>query len=120
MANSTAKSSQFFAKEQARPRHPYAFCQCEGPNCVECVREEKAQRQASSDKVFISLSDYRPVQLVELERIQARLKRSQLPLENCQSLISAAVRSAERNVEMAHSLSQRLRDSVLFSRWLWR
>lgn len=25
----------------ARPRHPYAFCQCEGDDCAECRMEEK-------------------------------------------------------------------------------
>lgn len=108
MASHTPQSTSFSAEEQARPRHPYAFCQCEGSNCAECISEEKAQRQAKSNRVFISVLGYQPVQLVELERIQARLKQSQLPLENCQSLISAAVRSAERNVEMARSLRERL------------
>ena len=38
------KSAQ---KEQSefscRPRHPYAFCQCEGDDCSECLLEEKEQ-----------------------------------------------------------------------------
>lgn len=25
--------------EQSRPRHPYAFCQCIGEDCIECLRE---------------------------------------------------------------------------------
>ena len=25
----------------ARPRHPYAFCQCDGDDCAECRIEEK-------------------------------------------------------------------------------
>lgn len=50
MVNSTvtSKSNRFSALEQApdtpqvasRARHPYARCQCEGDDCVECLREQ--------------------------------------------------------------------------------
>ena len=46
-STSISKSNRFTALEQAldipqaapRPRHPYAHCQCEGDDCVECLRE---------------------------------------------------------------------------------
>ena len=39
----TAKSSSSSLQQQGpRPRHPYAFIQCEGDDCVECLREEIA------------------------------------------------------------------------------
>ena len=48
MTSSTSKYNQSLQKEQshlstARPRHPYAFCQCEGDECVECTLEEREQ-----------------------------------------------------------------------------
>lgn len=84
MVTSTASSKSIYSPKysQARPRHPYAFSQCEGSNCVECIRENQ--------------------------------RRFQLPLENCQSLIDAMIYSTERNIEIAHSLRQRLWDFGLF------
>lgn len=34
-------STNLSHKEQIKPRHPYAFCQCEISDCVECRLEEK-------------------------------------------------------------------------------
>lgn len=44
MASHTSNSNYFQQLqqdplEQPRPRHPYAFCQCMGEDCVECLRE---------------------------------------------------------------------------------
>ena len=46
MASSTFNIHQSAPKEQpylseVRPRHPYAFCQCEGDGCSECMQEKE-------------------------------------------------------------------------------
>ena len=43
MTSSTSKYAQSAQSVQstARPRHPYAFCQCDDDDCYECRMEEK-------------------------------------------------------------------------------
>ena len=75
MASHTSKSNysqqlQQDQLEQPRPRHPYAFCQCMGEDCIECLREEnQALREEKQRWIRIAVNAMRDSQLLREEKL---------------------------------------------------
>lgn len=56
--------------EQPRPRHPYAFCQCAGEDCVECLKEQIDVLKQELEDTKKSLATAQMVAIISLRENQ--------------------------------------------------
>ena len=82
-------------KSEVKPRHPYAFCQCEGEDCLECLREEIEDLRNQLDSVrtrwlLLGVPAMRELQVLReevLELRESQRSRRLIPAHHVESLV---------------------------------